>query len=69
MTTKFGKGIVYRKAQMCNKFHCPSLAVTMFSEDGEGRTQSSLVTESQKNPANFGEITVCNYPCYVRCPG
>ena len=36
MTIKFGIRIVFRKAQVCAKFHCPSSAVTLFSEDGEG---------------------------------
>ena len=48
MTTKFGTGIVFRKAQVCNKFHCPSSAVTLFFEDGEGRIHYSLVIGSKK---------------------
>ena len=40
MTTKFGIGIVFRKAhvQLSAKFHCPTSTVTLFSDDGEGRT-------------------------------
>ena len=48
MTIKFGIGMVFRKAQMSAKFHCPSSTVILFSEDEEGRIHSSPVTESQK---------------------
>ena len=63
MTTKFGIGIVFRKAQV------PTSTITLFSEYGEGRIRSSLVTESQKRPANSGGSIVYNYPCYVRRQG
>ena len=33
MTTKFGTGIVFRKAEVCVKFACLSSAVTSFSEE------------------------------------
>ena len=36
MTTKFGVGIDFRKAQLSEKFHCLASTVTLFSEDGEG---------------------------------
>ena len=58
MTTKFGKGIVFRKAQVSAKFHCPTSTVTLFSEYGEGRIRSSPVIESQKGPANSGGTIV-----------
>ena len=29
----FGVGIVFRKAQVCAKFHCPTSAVALFSKD------------------------------------
>ena len=69
MTTKFGIGIVFRKAQVPAKFHCPTSTVTLFSEYGEGRIRSSPVTERQKRPANSGGSIVYNYPCYVRRRG
>ena len=69
MITKFGIGIVFRKAQLSAKFHCPTSTVTLFSEYGEGRIRSSLVIESQKTPANSGGTMVHNYPCYVRRRG
>ena len=69
MTTKFGLGIVFRKAQVSAKFHCPTSTVTLFSEYGEGRIRSSPVIESQKRPANSGGTIVYNYPCYVRRRG
>ena len=49
---------------MCAKFHFPSSAVTLFSEDGEngggggGGFHSFSVTESQKSSANPGGTTV-----------
>ena len=63
MTTKFGVGIVFRKAQVSAKFHCPASTVTLFSEDGEGGIHSSLVIESQKRPGNSGGTEVYNYSC------
>ena len=66
MTTKFGTGIVFKKAQVSAKFHCPNSIVTLFSEDGEERTHSSLFKKIQKRPANFGGTIVYNYPCHVR---
>ena len=62
MTTKFGIGIVFRKAEVSAKFHCPTSTVTLFSEYGEGRMRSSPVIESQKRPANSGRTIVYNYP-------
>ena len=47
MTTKFGMGIVFRKAQVSAKFHSPTSTVTLFLEDGEGRIHSFPVIESQ----------------------
>ena len=35
MKTKFGVGIVFRKTQVSAKFHCPTLTITLFSEDGK----------------------------------
>ena len=58
MTTRFGIGIVFRKAQVFAKFHCPTSTVTLFSEYGEGRIRSSPVTESQKRLANSGGTIV-----------
>ena len=69
MTTKFGIGIVFGKAQVSAKFDCPTLTVTSFSEYGERRIRSSPVIQSQKRPGNFGGTTVYNYPCYVRRRG
>ena len=43
---------------MCAKFHCPALAVTLFSKDGEGEIHSSSNKESQKSPANSGGTIV-----------
>ena len=54
MTNKFGVGIVFKKAQVSAKFHCPISTVTVFSEDGERRIYSSLVKESQKR----GQLTL-----------
>ena len=34
LTTRFGIGIVFRKAQVSAKFHCPTSTVTLFSEYG-----------------------------------
>ena len=47
MTTKFGVGIVFRKAHVSSEFHCPASTVALFSEDGEGGIHSSPVIESQ----------------------
>ena len=69
MTTKFGVGIVFRKAQVSAKFHCPASTVTLLSENGEEGINSSLVVESQQRPANSGGTIVDNYPCFVRCRG
>ena len=44
MTTKFGVGIAFRKAQLPAKFHCPAITVTLFSKDVK-------VIESQNSPA------------------
>ena len=56
MTTKFGIGLVFRKAQMSAKFNCPSSTVTLFSEYGRGGTRihSSAVIQSEKRPASSG---------------
>ena len=56
----FGVWIVFRKAQVCTKFLCPTSAVTLFSKDVEGGINSSSVIESQNSPANSGTI-VQNY--------
>ena len=69
MTTKFCIGIVFRKAQVSAKFHCPTSTVKLFSEDGEGRIHLSPVIESQKRPANSGGTIVYNYPYYFRQRG
>ena len=61
MTTKSGIGIVFRKAQMSAKFHCPTSTVTLFSEDGEGRIHFSPVIESQKRSGNSDRTIVYNY--------
>ena len=42
----FGAGIISRKARVCAKFHCPTLAVTLFSKDVEGGIHSSSVIKS-----------------------
>ena len=34
MTTKFGIGIVFRKAQVSAKYNCPTSTATLFSEYG-----------------------------------
>ena len=36
MTTKFGMGIVFRKAQVSAKYNCPTSTVTLFSNMGGG---------------------------------
>ena len=69
MTTKFGIRIVFRKAQVSAKFHCPTSTVTLFSVYEEGRIHSSPVIESQRRPASSGGTIVHNYPCYVRRRG
>ena len=46
LTTKFGVGIVFRKA------------VTLFSKDGEGEIHPSSDIESQKSSANSGGTIV-----------
>ena len=56
----------FRKAQVCAKFHCPALTVTLFYEDGEEKIHFSPVIESQTRPANSGGTIVHNYPCCVR---
>ena len=67
MTTKFGIGILFRKAQVSAKFNCPTSTVTLFSEYGERRICSSPVIQSQKRAAaNSGGTIVYNYPCSVR---
>ena len=68
MTTKLGIGIVFRKAQVSEKFNCPTSTVTLFSEYGATRIHSSLAIQSQK-PANSGGTIVYDYPCYVRRRG
>ena len=62
MTTKFGVGIVFRKAQLSAKFHCPASTVTVFSKVGE-------VIESQKWSTSSGGAIIYNCPCYVRRRG
>ena len=48
MTTKFGIGIVFRKAQVSAKFNCPTSTSKLFSKHGERRICSSPVIKSQK---------------------
>ena len=69
MTTKFGIGIVFRKAQVSAKYNCPTSTVTLFSEYGGTRIHSFPVIQSQKMPANSGGTIVYNYPCHVRRRG
>ena len=38
MTAKFDVGIVFRKAQVSEKFNCPASTVTLFSENGKGES-------------------------------
>ena len=66
MTTNFSVGIVFMKAQVSAKFHCPASTVTLFSEDGKGRIRSCLVIESQKRLAASGRTIGYNNPCYVK---
>ena len=66
MTTKFGVGIVFMKAQVSAKFHCPTSTATLFSEYGEGRIRSSPLIESQNRPANSGGTIVYNYLSMLR---
>ena len=72
MTTKFAIGIVFRKAEVSAKFHCPTSTETLFSEYGEGRIRSSLVIEIQKRPTDSGGTIIYNYPttldAEVGCP-
>ena len=56
MTTKFGIRVVFRKAHVSAKRHCPTLTVTLFSEDGEGRINSFLVIKSQKGQLPVVEL-------------
>ena len=51
----FGVGIVFRKAQVCAKIHCPTSAGILFSEGVEGGIHPSSVLESQNSPADSGE--------------
>ena len=67
MTTKFGVRIIYRKAQVCAKFHCPNSAVTLFSKDGDGGIHSFSDKESQKSQANAGINFIHSHP--PRIPG
>ena len=69
MTTKFAIGIVFRKAEVSAKFHCPTSTVTLFSGYGEGRIRFSLVIESQKSPTDSGGTIVYNYPYHVKRRG
>ena len=69
MTTKFGIGIVFRKAQVSAIYNCLTSTVALFSEYRGTRIHSSPVIQSQKRPANSGGSIVYNYPCYVRCRG
>ena len=46
LTTKFGVGIVFRKA------------VTLLSKDGEGKIHPSSDIDRQKSPANSGGTIV-----------
>ena len=69
MTTKFGVGIVFRKAQVFAKLLSPTSATTLFPEDEEGGIHSSLFKESQMSPADSGGTRVYNYPCYIRRRG
>ena len=48
MTTKFGVGIVFRKARVSAKFHCSSSTVTLFSEDGGGGGGNRLLPGHRK---------------------
>ena len=45
---QFDLRIVFKKTQVCAKFHCPTSAVTLFSKDGEGGIHSYSDIESQK---------------------
>ena len=56
MTTKFGIGVVFRKAHVSAKRHCPTLTVILFSEDGEGRIHSFLDIKSQKDQLTLVEL-------------
>ena len=69
MTTKFAISIVFRKAEVSAKFHCPTSTVTLFSGYGEGRIRSSLVKESKKSPVDSGGTIVYNYPYHVKRQG
>ena len=70
MRTKFGIGIIFRKAQLSAKFHCPASTVTLFSKDGEViESHSSPVIENQKRPTSSGETIIYDYLCYVRHRG
>ena len=69
MTTKFGIGIVFRKAQVTAKHSCPTSTVTLFSKYGGTRIHSSPSHTKPKEPASSGGTIVYNYPCYVRRRG
>ena len=58
LRTKFGVGIVFRKALVYAKFHCPVTALTLLSKDGEGEIHPSSDIESQKSQANSGGTIV-----------
>ena len=55
MTTEFGIGIAFRKAQVSAKFSCPTSTVTLFSEYGEMRIHSSPVIQSEKSQLTLVE--------------
>ena len=71
MTTKFGIGIVFWKAQVSAKYSCPTSTITLFSEYGGGGGRESTPPQSYKTkePANSGGTIGYNYPCYVRRRG
>ena len=71
MTTKFGIGIVFRKAQVSAKYNCPTSTITLFSEygGGGGGRESPPQSYKAKEPGNSGGTIGYNYPCYVRRRG
>ena len=69
MATKFGIGIVFRKAQVSAKYNCPTSTVTLFSRYGGDENPLLPSHTKPKEPANCGGTIVYNYPCYVRRRG
>ena len=69
MTTKFGIGIVFSKAQVPAKYNRPTSTATLFFEYWGDENLLLPSHTKPKWPANSGGTIVYNYPCYVRRRG